>query len=362
MNKNSKNFDCELCSFYATKLSNLMIHNATRKHQDSIKFNEKKGNEYFCKLCNVICVTILDLRLHNQSQEHRKNLKKVNDVNEKHDCYKCDHCAKEYKSNNSLWYHKKKCNFKQVSDRAVLCEPAKVPLEILIFDIIKENQEFKNLLIEQQKENNELLIEQQKENKELMNKMVEIAQQQLTIPTTVINNPTMNNTTNNNQTFNLQLFLNETCKDAMNIQEFIENVKITFEELLVIGNSGFVNGISDIFIKQLRDLEINKRPIHCTDSKRETIYLKEQDSWNKDDKDKTKLKQIIEKIEYKNVAALHTWCNEHPDAKVNNTPNNLLKDKIFYQTLQGDEKTRDKIIKNISKEVTIEKQGVLLEN
>jgi hypothetical protein len=274
----------------------------------------------------------------------------VNEVNEKQDCYKCDHCAKEYKSNNSLWYHKKKCNLKKLSEPAI-SEPVKIPLEILIFDIIKENQEFKNLL-----------IEQQKENKDLMNKMVEIAQQHLTIPTTVINNPTMNNTTNNNQTFNLQLFLNETCKDAMNMQEFIDNIKITFEELLAIGNSGFVNGISDIFIKQLRDLEVNKRPIHCTDAKRETIYLKDQDSWNKDDKDKSQLKKMLEKIEYKNVAALHNWCNENPDAKVNNTPNNLLKDKIFYQTLQGDDKTRDKIIKNISKEVTIEKQSILIEN
>ena len=110
-----------------------------------------------------------------------------------------------------------------------------------------------------------------------------------------------------------------------------------------------------LFIKKLKDLDISKRPIHCTDSKRETIYFKE-DVWNKDDKDKTRLKQIIEKIEYRNVAALRDWCNENPDSRVNNTPNNLLKDKIYLQTLQGDERTRDKIIKNISKEVMVEKE------
>jgi hypothetical protein len=103
-------------------------------------------------------------------------------------------------------------------------------------------------------------------------------------------------------------------------------------------------------------MEVNKRPIHCTDSKRDTIYLKENAAWNKDDKDKTKLKNIIEKIEYRNVAALRDWCNDNPDARVNNTPNNLLKDKIYLQTLQGDERTRDKIIKNISKEVIVEKE------
>ena len=153
----------------------------------------------------------------------------------------------------------------------------------------------------------------------------------------------------------MNFFLNETCKDAMSIQEFIENIRITFEDLLTIGDAGFVNGVSDILVKQLRDLEMTKRPIHCTDSKRETIYLKEEAAWNKDDGDKTKLKQVIEKIEYKNVAALHNWCNENPDSRVNNTPNNVLKDKIFYQTLQGDDKTRDKIIKNISKEIVVDK-------
>ena len=143
----------------------------------------------------------------------------------------------------------------------------------------------------------------------------------------------------------------------MSIQEFIQNIRITFEDLLTIGNSGFVTGVSDILIKQLQDMEVNKRPIHCTDSKRETIYLKHDAVWNKDDKDKTKLKQIIEKIEYKNVVALRDWCNENPDARVNNTPNNILKDKIYFQTLQGDEKTRDKIIRNISKYVVVDKDN-----
>ena len=187
-----------------------------------------------------------------------------------------------------------------------------------------------------------------------MNKMVEITQQQISYPTTINN---INNTTNNNQKFNLNFFLNETCKDAMNIQEFIDNIKVTFDDLMTIGDAGFVNGLSDIFVKRLRDLDVEKRPIHCTDSKRDTIYLKEKDAWNRDDKDKTRLKQIIEKIEYKNVAALHNWCNENPDSKVNNTPNNLLRDKIYLQTLQGDEVTRDKIIKNISKEVVIHREN-----
>ena len=213
----------------------------------------------------------------------------------------------------------------------------------MIMDIIKENQEIKTLLMEQSKQ----FMEQ---NNLLINKLVEREPSN----NTTINS---NNTTNNNQKFNLNFFLNETCKDAMNIQEFLENIRITFEDLLTIGDAGFVNGVSDILIKQLRDLEVTKRPIHCTDSKRETIYLKENNDWNKDDKDNTKLKDVIQKVEYKNVASLRQWCNENPDSKINNTDNNILKDKIYLQTLQGDDRTRNKIIKNLTKEVIVEKEN-----
>jgi len=257
-------------------------------------------------------------------------------------------CGKEYKNRHSLCRHKKTCSYEEKTKPNTV---SNIIDTSMIISIIKENQEIKNILMEQNKqviEQNKMVLELQKDNNTLINKLAERE------PNINSNNINSNNTVNNNQKFNLNFFLNETCKDAMSIQEFIENIRITFEDLLTIGNDGFVNGVSDIFIRQLRDLEMTKRPIHCTDAKRETIYLKE-DGWNKDDKDKTRLKQMIEKIEYKNVAALRDWCNENPDAKVNNTSNNLLKDKIFYQTLQGDDKTRDKIIKNISKEVVVDK-------
>jgi hypothetical protein len=211
--------------------------------------------------------------------------------------------------------------------------------------LINQNQEFKDLIVQQNKQLMEQASQHSKTQGEMINKLIEREPA----------NHTVNNTTNNNQKFNLNFFLNETCKDAMNIQEFVENIRITFQDLLRIGDNGFVSGISDIFIKELRDLDISKRPIHCTDSKRDTIYLKENDVWNRDDHGNSKLKNIIERVEYKNVAALHQWCQENPDSKINNTDKNLLRDKIYLQTLQGDEATRDKIIKNISKEVVVEK-------
>jgi hypothetical protein len=315
----------------------------------------KSPSEYLCEKCNYKTQHKRDYDKHLLTAKH-KNL--TNSGEKDTEKLICSGCGKKYTSRAGLWSHSKKCS--KILDELVTMEKANVKKAFnvetnagIIMEIIKENQEFKNLLVEQNKQ----VMELQKENKDMINKMVEITQNQLSLPSTINNNTNNTNTINNNQKFNLNFFLNETCKDAMSIQEFLENIRITFEDLLLIGDAGFVTGVSDILIKQLRDMEVNKRPIHCTDSKRETIYLKEDTSWNKDDKEKTKLKEIIEKLEYKNVVALRDWCNENPDAKVNNTPNNLLKDKIYYQTLQGDERTRDKIIKNISKEVVVDKEN-----
>ena len=329
MQKNAKKYDCTNCDFSTSNKCNYNKHLLTAKHQSLTFVNINNAEEFVCDKCN-----------------------------------------KFYKSRVGLWSHNKKCSVKnnfnpilqpsQIDDNNEEMYCLSSSNNKMILEIIKENNEFKNLLVEQskqvldlQKENNVIM----KENKDIINKMVEITQHQLTVPTNVTNNTTNHNNQNN---FNLNLFLNETCKDAMNIQEFLENIKITFEELLTIENAGFVNGVSDIFMKRLRDLEVTKRPIHCTDVKRETIYLKECNAWNKDDKDNTKLKDVIEKIEKKNVVSLHQWCTDNPDSRINNTPNNLLRDKIFYQTLQGDERTRDKIIKNIAKEVVVNRDVSIL--
>ena len=315
---------------------------------------EKIALIFSCKNCYYSTSKKSDYNKHVSTAKHRK-LSSVNIVNNvANDDFLCPICSKSYSSRVGLWSHKKKCfpakTAETISKDHVSCANI-LPSTSIILDLIKENNEFKSLLIEQMKENKE----QQTENKDLKNKMVEITQQQMVIPTSVTNN----NTTNNNHTFNLNLFLNETCKDAMNIQVFIDNIKITFEDLLTIGNDGFVNGLSEILVKRLLDLEVTKRPIHCTDSKRETIYLKEADTWNKDEKGNKRLKHVIETVENKNYHRLAEWCAENPDSRINNTPNNLLRDKIYLQTLQGDDKTRDKIIKNISKEITVDKYSIL---
>ena len=323
-----------------------------KKVSESIKF--------FCEKCNYITTVKSNYYKHLTTAKHIK-ITNDNDVllknNNKNIVCRC---GKEYNNRHNLSRHKKTCNYEETPVQTVVPNSVTNIIDVsMIIDIIKENKEIKNILMEQNKqvlEQNKMVLELQKDNNLLINKLSERE------PNINSNNINSNNTVNNNnnQKFNLNFFLNETCKDAMSIQEFMENIRITFQDLMMIGDAGFVNGVSEIFIKQLRDLDLTKRPIHCTDSKRETIYLKQNAAWNKDDKDKTNLKQMIEKIEYRNVVALRDWCNENPDARVNNTPNNLLKDKIYLQTLQGDDKTRDKIIKNISKEVFIDKEENLM--
>ena len=302
---------CESCDYYTSHKTKYDRHVLTAKHKQRTKELQKKDNELPLQ-CS--CGKIYKFRqgLH----KHRQNCT--------HDCPISGH-------EGSTELHSSRENIHELTSTS------------FVMQLINQNQDFKDLIMQQSKQ----LVEQAKSKDEIINKLIERE------PTT-INNNTVNN---NHQKFNLNFFLNETCKDAMNIQEFIENIKITFEDLLTIGNSGFVNGLSDIFMKQLRDLEVEKRPIHCTDSKRETIYFKENNLWEKDDTENKRIKDVIEKVEYKNVAALHQWCEENPDAKINNTPNNLLRDKIFLQTLQGDGRTRDKIIKNIAKEVVVNKEN-----
>jgi hypothetical protein len=301
---------------------------------------------YSCNLCNYNTIRNNDYKKHLSTAKHIKitnslqnDLCNVTNIVEK--IFKCK-CGNIYKYKQGLSNHKKKCNFKPNEELPIINTK-------FVLELIKKNQELQDLLIEQNKQ----VLEQNKQNSILINKIVE---------KDVVTNNTQNITNNNtiNQKFNLNIFLNETCKDAMNLKEFIDNIKITFEQLLNIGDAGFVTGVSDIFVKQLRDLDITKRPIHCTDVKRETIYLKDEDKWDKDDKDNTKLKTAIERVEYRNLAALHKWCQENPDSKVNDSKQKILKDKIHLQVLQGDHKTRDKIIKNISKEITIDKNESLI--
>jgi len=267
--------------------------------------------------------------------------------------YTCD-CGKDYKDRHNLYRHKKTCKFDSTIEESVKLETNVINVNMFI-DIIKENQEIKKLLLqqnnkvsEQNQEFKELLIQQNKEHNELINKFIERE------PSQIINNTNNNSTTN--QSFNLNVFLNETCKDAMNVKEFLDNLNPTLDDLENVGEKGFVKGISEIILKSLRGMEVNKRPIHCTDIKREIVYLKEDDKWNKDDTNNSKMKELIRKVENKNFCNICEWQNNHPDTRILDSPDymkqNILIDKSC-EAVNNEDRVRGKVLKELLKEIHV---------
>jgi hypothetical protein len=193
-----------------------------------------------------------------------------------------------------------------------------------------------------------------KENSELKNMMMEV------IKTGTHN--TTNNTTNtnsHNKAFNLQFFLNETCKDAMNITDFVNSIQLQLSDLEKVGELGYVDGISNIIMKNLKQLDVTKRPVHCTDKKREVLYVKDEDKWEKEATENKIIRKAIKKVSHKNILMLPKFKDAHPDCSKSDSKYSDQYNKIMIESFGGpgddDSKKEDKIIKNISKTIVIER-------
>ena len=226
----------------------------------------KSAKKFSCETCDFVCRSTYERNRHLMTQKHKirtntseKAWNSANSINVS--CL----CGKQYKHASSLWNHKKKCVGKN----------EKIALD-------------KDKLIE-------MLLEK---NTELQSGIMDLLQKR----TTQNNNHTMNHS--HNKTINLNFFLNDTCKDAMNITDFVESIKIQLGDLDTIGESGFVSGITDIIVKELRTIDVNKRPLHCSDAKRETMYVRDRDKWEKEDDQNHKLNQMIDTLPHNNLKKL----------------------------------------------------------
>jgi hypothetical protein len=295
MPKNAEKFVCSICDFKCCKISNYNAHISTRKHN----------------------------LLTNVDKKMPKNADK----------FICD-CGKEYNHRQSLSIHKKKCIIKKKEEKKIEIENNNMTSELIV-EIIKQNQEFKDLLIEQ----NKTIIELSKNN----------------------NNTIINNTNSHNKSFNLNLFLNETCKNAMNIMDFVDSIKIQLTDIESIGELGYVNGISKLIIKNLKALDEHMRPVHCSDMKRESLYVKDANVWEKEDSDNKKIKKAIKYIAHKNICALPIWKAKYPDYNNSESKRSDQYSHITMEAMGGhgdnDEEKANKIVKKIAKEVLINKNS-----
>jgi len=288
----------------------------------------KKTVVFYCKICDYTCSKQSQWDRHIDTRKHKnvdKILTNVDILGPKkvHTC----HCGKNYSHRQSLSIHKKKCNISENNEDSENPENIDKKDELINY-LIKENQEFKNLILEIVKKD-----------------------------TTTNNNITTTNS--HNKTFNLQFFLNETCKDAMNIMDFVDSLKLQLSDLETVGKIGFVEGISSIIVKNLNSLDETKRPIHCTDSKREVMYIKDEDKWEKENEEKKKLRKVIKHVAHKNSKLLTEFKAKYPNCDKSESKYSDKYDKLIIEAMGGkgdnDLEKEDKIIKNISKIVTIDK-------
>jgi hypothetical protein len=303
------------------------------------KKSPKISKKYFCESCDFKCSRKSEWDIHvlrpkhiNSQNGNKMEILETQKIS-RHICL----CKKEYKTNSGLWKHSKVCNFKEKTETNISTtnELNTISPE-LILNIIQQNQEFKDLLLEQ----NKTIIELSK-------------------------NSTTNNTNTNinshNKTFNLQVFLNETCKDAMNIMDFVDSIKIQLSDIESIGELGYVNGMSKLIIKHLNALEENMRPVHCSDPKRDSLYVKDKNVWEKEDPENKKIKKAIKYISNKNICALPEWKAKYPDCIYSDSNKSDQYNHIILEAMGGsgdnDAEKADKIVKKIAKVVTIDKNN-----
>lgn len=301
--------------------------------------NPKKTHKYFCKKCDFNTCNKKDYNRHLLTLKHIKETDGLllDENGGQHHKFTCA-CGKEYAHRQGLWKHVK------------LCEKNGDPKN----PKNQKNEESYNDI----KILTNLVLEVVKQNADLANKIVDICKTGQTNMSSVVNsNNVISN--NNTNTFNLNVFLNEKCKDAMNINDFVDSIQLDLADLENVGKLGYVEGISSIIVKNLKALDVTERPIHCADKKREVIYIKDDDKWEKEDDDKKKLKRVIKKVAYKNEKLLPQYKQKYPDYNDSESKRSDQFSKIIIEAMGGagdnDVEKEQKILKKIAKEVVIDK-------
>jgi hypothetical protein len=312
----------------------------------------KSQKKYYCEKCNFTCSKNNEYMRHLSTAKHKKHEMDNEKTPKNATPYMCL-CGNEYKHASGLSKHKNKCTYIQNSSKKETEEvsedtskPSKEKyLEFMNEQLMKENAGLKEVNTE--------LQEVVKQNNVIMKEAID----------TVKNSK--GNTINNN--ININFFLNDTCKDAMNIADFIDTLKISMGDLDNFGKGGFIEGVSNVIIKRLNELEVEERPIHCTDLKRKSLYLKDKDTWNKEDAEMNNMKKMIDTVRHKNMMKLPEWQEVNPSSKVLSTPKNREYINIANKVMGGatdaeDEHNYKSIINKVSGATVLSKNDTLTES
>jgi len=290
---------------------------------------QKSSNKFSCELCHYYTCRKSQFERHLETDKHKMKQNgtfETDLVQKSSENLQCI-CGICFNSRTTLWRHKKICNFEN--------------------KINEDNNNEEKCLTDK-----ELIIMLVKQNTELMDMLKNNSSSQANNNTNSLNN-------NNNKTFNLQFFLNETCKDAMNIMDFVDSIKLQLSDLERMGEVGYAQGISKIITTNLKALDVTQRPVHCTDKKRETMYIKDENKWEKEDDNKTNLRKAIKFVADKNIRLLPKFREKNPEYKNSASRISDKYDKMVLEVMGGagnnDIEKEDKIIHNISKCTTIEK-------
>jgi len=323
----------------------------------AIEKTQKNAKQFFCEFCYFNTANKYDYTRHVSTRKHLINsgsndlaIKKTQKNAKNARAYKCESCDCSYNDASGLWRHKKKCSHYIISPAYVSEELVEAKINNssifnpeMLMEMMRQNKDIQNLLIEQ----NKSITEQ---NIKLMDELKDVRKIQ--------NNITNTNSNNNNNSFNLNFFLNEQCKNAVNLADFIESLQVGVKDLEKTGKLGFVEGISSIFLNGLRELDVYSRPIHCTDLKRETVYVKDQDKWEKENAEKPRLKNAVKRIATKNLKQLPNWEKENPEfsnfsSKESEQYLVLSKNSLGGYDKEEDTKYQDNIIRNVLKETKV---------
>ena len=289
---------------------------------------QESSEKFHCEICDYYTSRKSQFERHILTDKH-KNQHLATFSNEivpkSSTTFDCN-CGKKYKDRSGLWRHKKSCN--KIIETSETNDPSD---KELIMMLIKENSELKHMVLD-------------------------VCQK-----IQPLNNTVNSHNVTNNKTFNLNVFLNETCKDAMNIMDFVDSLKLQLCDLEKVGKVGYVEGISNIIVKNLNSLDETKRPVHCTDTKREVMYIKDEDKWEKENETKQKMRKVIKHITHKNSKLLNDFKLKYPDCGKSDSKYSDQYNKLVIEAMGGkgdnDLEKEDKIIKNIAKEVTIDKSN-----